>query len=136
MGLGGLFFCLSRKNLRQDSCAGNAGCRAFPLSGDSLLAAAWGGLRLRHSPPSSSEGDLASGILHLPRREGIWPPAFPTPLPRGPLQQLEKSSQSAIWRPVFFLYTVHPLCKQACNGLSGYKKSPQALLESFFPLLR
>lgn len=31
------------------------GC-AFPLSGDSRLAAAGGGLRLHHSPPSSPGG--------------------------------------------------------------------------------
>ena len=42
---------------------GPAGC-AFPLSVDSHLAAAGGGLRLHHSPPSLPEGDLASGIPH------------------------------------------------------------------------
>ena len=35
------------------------------------------------------------------------------------------------------LFFVHrPFLMQACNGLSGYKKSPQAALESFFLLLR
>ncbi len=111
-----------------------AGC-AFPLSVDPHLAAAGGGLRLHHSPPSSPEGDLASGIPHSPRRRGIWPPAFPTPLPRGPLQQLEKSSQSAIWRPVFFLYPSLRLQKQAFDARAEYKKSPQALLESFFSVV-
>ena len=77
-------------------------------------------------------GDLGSAIPHPPRRMGIWPPAFPTPLPRGPLQQLEKSSQSAIWRPVFFC--THPFAyksKLLMLGLST-KKASKRCLKAFF----
>ncbi len=66
-------------------------------------------------------GDLASGIPRPPRR-------------RGPCNNWKKLTERQM-APCVFLYTVHPLCKQACNGLSGYKKSPQALLESFFPVV-
>ena len=80
------------------------------------------GFGLRHSPLSSPEGDLASGIPHSAAA--------------GALATTGKKLTERHLAPCVFLYTVHPLCKQACNGLSGYKKSPQALLESFFPLLR
>ena len=158
MGLGGLFFCLFRKNLRQDSCTGNAGCRALwigtvaPLAwGEGVLALLaehpllWGiwppafptflagrGFVLRHSPPSSPGGDLASGIPLPPRRRGIWPPAFPTPLPRGPLQQLEKSSQSAIWRPVFFCTPSIPYASKLATVCPGTKKALKRCLRAFF----
>ena len=81
-----------------------------------------GGFGLRHSP--------------LRCRGGIWPPAFPTLLAGGALATTGKKLTERLEAPCVFLYTGPPLCKQACNGLSGYKKSPQALLESFFPLLR
>ena len=77
-----------------------------------------GGLGLRHSPEG---GDLVS--LHS---------AFPTPLPRGPWHNNRKKLKRAPVRPSWFFVHRHPLCKQACNGLPVYKKSPQALLESFF----
>ena len=74
---------------------------------------------------------LALRAVHSPF-QGIWPPAFPTPLPRGPLQQLEKSSQSAIWRPVFFC--THPFAyksKLLTLGLST-KKASKRCLKAFF----
>jgi len=68
------------------------------------------------------------GLRHSPYRccGGIWPPAFPTLLAGGALATIGKNSQSA-WRHSVFLYTVHPLCKLACNGLSGYKKKPSSV---------
>ena len=114
-------WCATRKvslRVEQEMCSG--GC--------------CGGVLVRHW--LGEGGDLLVLRAEHPLLWGIWPPAFPTPLPRGPLQQLEKAHRAPSGALCFFLYTVHPLCKQACNGLSGYKKSPQALLESFFPLLR
>ena len=70
-------------------------------------------------------GDLAS--LHS---------AFPTPLPRGPWHNNRKKLKRAPARPSWFFASFPRLQKQAFDARSGYKKSPQALLESFFPLLR
>ena len=95
-----------------------------------------GGIEAPPFPTPLPRGDLASGIPHSPRRRGIWPPAFPTLLAGGALATTGKKLTERLEAPCVFLYTGPPLCKQACNGLSGYKKSPQALLESFFPLLR
>ena len=80
-------------------------------------------------------GDLAFGIP-LPLLVGgdlaSLHSAFPTPLPRGPWHNNRKKLKRAPVRPSWFFVHRHPLCKQACNGLPVYKKSPQALLESFF----
>ncbi len=81
-----------------------------------------GGFVLRHSPFSSPEGD--------------WGYAIPHSAAAGALATTGKKLTERLAALCFFLYTGHPLCKQACNGLSGYKKSPQALLESFFLCLR
>ena len=71
------------------------------------------GFGLLHSPPSSPEGDLASGIPHSAAA--------------GALATTGKKLTERHLAPCVFLYTVHPLCKQACNGLSGYKKKPSSV---------
>ena len=99
-------------------------------------------------------GDWASGIpckqgfdlQHSPA--GIGPTAFPPlsgfgfiafSIPHsaaaGALAQQQKKAQEGPSEALLFFVHCHPLCKQACNGLPVYKKSPQALLESFFLLL-
>ena len=90
-------------------------------------------------------GDWASGI---PLKAGIWPPAFPPSsgfgfiafsIPHsaaaGALAQQQKKAQEGPCEALLVFVHRHPLCKQACNGLPVYKKSPQAMLESFFLLL-
>ena len=100
------------------------------------------GLGLRHSPEG---GDWGSAI---PSFVGIWPSAFPFrcwwgrfgfiafSIPHsaaaGALAQQRKKAQEGPCVALLFFVHRHPLCKQACNGLPVYKKSPQALLESFF----
>ena len=94
-------------------------------------------------------GEVCGSDLVCSRLGEWWPPAFPPSsglgliafgIPpsaaAGALATTGKKLTERLAAPCVFLYTGHPLCKQACNGLSGYKKSPQALLESFFPLLR
>ena len=81
-------------------------------------------------------GGIEAPPFPIPLPRGIEAPPFPTLLAGGALATTGKKLTERLAAPCVFLYTVHPLCKQACNGLSGYKKSPQALLESFFPLLR
>ena len=77
----------------------------------------------------------------------IWPSAFPcgdlasfhsaipTPLPRGPLRNNGKSARGPQRGPLVFFAPFPRLQKQAFDARYGHKKSPQALLESFFPLL-
>ena len=91
-----------------------------------------GGFGLRHSP--------------LRCRGGIWPPAFPTLLagggfglrhsppssPEGPLQQLEKSSQSALRRPVFFCTPAIPYASKLATVCPGTKKALKRCLRAFF----
>ena len=90
-------------------------------------------------------GDLASGI---PLKAGIGPTAFPPSsgfgfiafsIPHsaaaGALAQQQKKAQEGPSEALLVFVHRHPLCKQACNGLPVYKKSPQAMLESFFLLL-
>jgi len=76
------------------------------------------------------EGDLVSGIPHL---RGIEPPAFPIPLPRGPLQQQGKKLKERRAGTLCFFVPRHPLCKQTCNGLPWYKKKAlKRCLRAFF----
>ena len=61
--------------------------------------------------------------------------AFPTPLPRGPLHNNRKKLKRAPARPSCFFAPFPRLQKQAFDARYGHKKSPQAMLESFFLLL-
>ena len=95
------------------------GIEALPFP----TSAAAGGLRLCHSP--------------LRCRGGIWPPAFPTLLAGGALATTGIKLTERYLAPCVFFCT-HPFAyksKLLTLGLST-KKSPQALLESFFPVLR
>ena len=102
-----------------------------------------GGVLLRHW--LGEGGDLlALRAVHSPF-QGIWPPAFPTPpgdfartaccafptpLPRGPLQQLKKAKSAC--STLYFFVPRLPLCKQACNGQPGTKKASKRCLKAFF----
>jgi hypothetical protein len=66
---------------------------------------------------------------------GLRPLAFPTPLPRGPLRNNGKKLKRAPARPSCFFAPFPRLQKQAFDARYGYKKSPQAMLESFFSVV-
>lgn len=80
-------------------------------------------------------GDLSSGIPQSLHRRGIGAMPFPTPLLRGLLHQQEKT-QRVPQGALCFCTPALCLQEQAFDARSGYKKSPQALLESFFLFLR
>jgi hypothetical protein len=103
---------------------------------ESGVPLSWGGVGLRPLafPPSSGLGLIAFGIP-LPLSWGILPPAFPTPLPRGPLRNNGKKLKRAPARPSCFFAPFPRLQKQAFDARYGYKKSPQAMLESFFSVV-
>ena len=117
------------------------------VCGDDLVCRCLGGGGLRYSLLRRDWASLHSAFP-TPLSWGILPPAFPkrrivlalravhSPLRcrGGPCATTEKI-QEALLRPSCFFVHRHPLCKQACNGLPVYKKSPQALLESFFSVV-
>ena len=78
-------------------------------------------------------GDWASGIPL--RGFGFIAFSIPHSAAAGALAQQQKKAQEGLCEALLVFVHRHPLCKQACNGLPVYKKSPQALLESFFLLL-
>ena len=95
--------------------------------------------------PPLLRGDLASGIPHSAAaggfglrhssyrcRGGLRLRHSPSSSPEGPLQQLEKSSQSAIWRPVFFCTPSIPYASKLATVCPGTKKALKRCLRAFF----
>ena len=80
-------------------------------------------------------GDLSSGILHSPHRRGIVAMPFPLRCRGGPCTN-RKKTQRVPQGALCFCTPALCLQEQAFDARSGYKKSPQAALESFFLLLR
>jgi hypothetical protein len=74
---------------------------------ESGVPLSWGGVGLRPLafPPSSGLGLIAFGIP-LPLSWGILPPAFPTPLPRGPLRNNGKKQEGHKGALLFFSVVV------------------------------
>ena len=111
-------------------CCGGIGASPFPIL--RCCGGIWppafptlrccGGLGLRHSPPSAVAGDWGSAIPHPPRR-------------RGPCNNWKKAHRAPSGALCFFVHRPS-LMQASLQRSAGYKKSPQALLESFFPLLR
>ena len=87
------------------------------------------GLGLRHFPAS---GAWASGISSEEGDLASFYSAFPTPLPRGPWQQLEKSSQSALRHSVFFCTPAIPYASKLATVCPGTKKALKRCLRAFF----
>ena len=87
-------------------------------------------------PPSGR--DFASGIPHFAAAGDFARPvgcAFPTLLAGGALATTGKKLKECL--AALFVFCTTSLClqKQAFDARSGYKKSPQALLESFFSVV-
>ena len=90
--------------------------------------------RIRCAVVLGRGGIEASGI---PSFVGIGPHSIrhsPLRCRGGPCATTEKTQEGPCEALLFFVHR-HLLCKQACNGLPVYKKSPQAMLESFFSVV-
>ena len=101
---------------------------------ESGVPLSWGGVGLRPLafPPSSGLDLIAFGIP-LPLSWGILPPAFPTPLPRGPLHNNRKKLKRAPFaRPSCFLYTVIPYASKLATACQCTKKALKRCLRAFF----
>ena len=77
--------------------------------------------------------DEIAGLVFL---GGDLGSAIPHTAAAGALATTGKKLTERLAAPCVFLYPSLRLQKQAFDARAEYKKSPQALLESFFPLLR
>jgi len=92
----------------------------------------WRGLGV---PSSWGRGDWGFAIPHTAVAGGFGLRHSPPSSPEGPLQQLEKTHR-APGGTLFFCTPSIPYASLLATVCPGTKKSPQALIESFFPLLR